>query len=295
MEVLTVLFALTNETFRPAGQAVVAELVPPDKTRGAFALIRLAVNIGMSVGPVLGGILATFSYRYLFIVDGITTLLGVAILILSGFRAACEPARASRAVESIKMKPFAHALGNRGFLLFLLAIFPTAVVFFQSNSTMPIYVVRELGFSEATFGWLCAVNTVIIILLEIQLTSWISHWPYRRTLSLGALLFGIGFGSMVLAHDRLTLALTVVIWTFGEMIFFPSLSAYVAELAPARQRGEYMGLFGMSFSLAFALGPWLGMFTLERYGSSVLWTATFVVGVLSAAALALMLRRRSGT
>jgi MFS family permease len=79
-----------------------------------------------------------------------------------------------------------------------------------------------------------------------------------------------------------SVAATVVIWTFGEMILFPSSSAYVADLAPAEKRGVYMGLYVMTFSIAFMIGPWVGVAILERFGATALWGGALVCGCLAA-------------
>jgi MFS family permease len=144
---------------------------------------------------------------------------------------------------------------------------------------MPVFLVRELHLSEAYYGLMFTMNTVLIVLVEVPLNAAMARWSHRR--ALGAFLFGAGFGSMALAQGPLGVAATVVVWTFGEMILLPGMSAYVAELAPAAQRGMYMGLYGMAFSMAFVVGPWAGVTLLEQLGGQVVWSITFVVGLLA--------------
>jgi MFS family permease len=148
-----------------------------------------------------------------------------------------------------------------------------------------------MDFSEASFGLLLTVNTALIIFLEVPLNAAMSHWPHRRALPLGAILCGVGFGALAFVTGFWTAALTVVIWTFGEMILFPASSAYVADLSPADKRGAYMGWLQVSFSVAFTLGPWLGARLLELAGARTLWTVTFALGTISAL---LMLRLKGG-
>jgi MFS family permease len=69
------------------------------------------------------------------------------------------------------------------------------------------------------------------------------------------------------------------------MFIFPSSAAYVADISPPERRGEYSGLFAMSFSLAFSIGPWAGTLALDRFGGKTLWSATFLLGLLAAAML----------
>ena len=151
---------------------------------------------------------------------------------------------------------------------------------------MSLFFVRDLGQPESSFGLLFTINTVLIIFLEVPLNLRIAAWPYRTTLAFGAFLVGAGFGGMAFSTGFRGVAATVVIWTFGEMVLLPASAGYAADIAPAERRGAYMGLYTMSFSAAFALGPWLGTLTFARYGSSVLWGAAFLLGCLSAAMMA---------
>ena len=148
---------------------------------------------------------------------------------------------------------------------------------------MPLYIVNDLGFTPRTFGLLFSLNCLLIVVFEIPLNAATAHWSHRRTLALGAILSGAGFGAMAFARDIWSLAVTVVIWTFGEMLFFPASAAYATDIAPDARRGEYSGLYTMVFSIAFGVGPWAGTVVLERAGARVLWGATFLLGAIAAA------------
>lgn len=283
---VTALFSVTNEIFRPANLSLVGELGPPDLQKPSFALSRWAVNLGMSVGPAVGGLLAQFSFPSLFIVDGTTTIIAAGILYFSSFHNSVK-AHETKMRESRKIDGQNKWLLNAFFSdpdlrILILGILPVALVFFQHESAMALFLVRNLHFSESSYGLLFTLNTLIIIFLEIPLNSATAHWPHRRTLVLGALLIGLGFGALALAHSYFQVAATVVIWTFGEMILFPGMSAHISDLAPEGKRGEYMGLYMMAFSVALMIGPWLGTVTLEKYGPTSLWIGTLVVGFISA-------------
>ncbi len=280
----TVALALTAESFRPANMAIFGDLVEPSRRKTAFSLNRLAINLGMSVGPALGGFLATISFRWLFLVDGVTSLAAGAILIASRFPRH-RHTQDSREIENAvsPRRASASAFLDRRLLFFLLAgLFPVGLVFFQHISSMPLFLVHDLGLSPAAYGLLFTVNTILIVLLEVPLNTATSHWPHRRGLALGALLCGAGFGSLAFAWDIWSVAATVVIWTFGEMFFFPGMAAYLTDIAPERQRGEYMGLSQMVMGLAFTIGPWAGTSLLAHLGGRILWLAAFLVGLLAA-------------
>lgn len=276
----TAVLAVVTEAFRPASMTLIGDTVLPAQRKAAFALYRLAINLGMSIGPALGGFLATVSFRYLFVVDGVTSLAAGAVLVGSGLAAASHRREPGKTFFAW---PRAHLDGQ--FVYFLAALFPVTLVFFQHLSAMALWVVRDHGLPESTFGLLFSINTLLIVLIEVPLNAATAHWPHRRTLVLGAILSGTGFGAMAFASNVWSFAATVVVWTFGEMFTFPAAAAYVADISPPERRGEYSGLFAMSSSLSFALGPWAGTLALDRFGGKVLWSAAFLFGLAAAAML----------
>jgi MFS family permease len=167
-------------------------------------------------------------------------------------------------------------------LYFLAAMIPAQLVFFQLTSSLPLFLVRNLRLPESLYGTVFTLNTLLIVALEVPLNTAMAHWSHRRTLTLGALLYAIGFGSFAFVTRPAHIFAAVIIWTFGEMILLPGSSAYAAEIAPPGRRGEYMGLYTMSFSIAFSLGPFLGAELLQRWGPHGLWGTAFVSGCISA-------------
>jgi MFS family permease len=296
--VITFAFAILNESVRPPSLALVSELVKPAQRKQAFALSRLAVNLGMSVGPAIGGILALYSFRILFLADGVTSILAALVLMFAW--PATRRTQASEVkwddaedlgreieAEGASLLPASHpvadlrAFRNRRMLYFLAALIPTQLVFFQLTSTVPLFLVHYLRLPESIYGTVFTLNTLMIVALELPLNNAMAQWSHRRTLTLGAFLYAIGFGSFALASGPIGIFAAVAVWTFGEMILMPGSAAYAAEIAPAGRRGEYMGLYTMSFSFAFSLGPWLGATLLERHGPQALWRAALVSGCVS--------------
>ena len=295
---ITFAFAILNESVRPPSLALVSELVKPPQRKQAFALSRLAVNLGMSVGPAIGGILALYSFRILFFADGVTSILA-ALVLMFGWPATLrtnasepkwdEPEDLGREIEAegasllAASHPVAdlRAFRNRRMLYFLVALIPSQLVFFQLTSTVPLFLVHYLRLPESIYGTVFTLNTLMIVVLELPLNNAMAQWSHRRTLTLGAFLYAIGFGSFALAKGPMGIFAAVVVWTFGEMILMPGSAAYAAEIAPTGRRGEYMGLYTMSFSFAFSLGPWLGAMLLERHGPQALWGIALVSGCIS--------------
>lgn len=274
----TIAFALFSEAYRPASLAAVSLAAGPEQRKAAFALNRLAINLGMSVGPALGGFLAAWSFLALFWIDGATSLAAAGVL---AWAAPKPPRNPSAGVLPERRSLLGNAWKDRRLLLFLASVLPVTIVFFQLIAAMPLYLVRELGFSPAFFGLLMTFNTLVIVVLEVPLNVSMASWRHGTQLALGSMLVAAGFGAMGLTGSRPGIVVTVLVWTFGEMILLPGMAAYVGDIAPPAASGEYMGLFTMAFSLAFVLAPPLGMFLLDRFGGEVLWGAMFGLGLVS--------------
>jgi predicted MFS family arabinose efflux permease len=281
--IMTLALSIASEAVRPASMAVVADLVKPGQRKAAFALTRLAINLGMSVGPALGGYLATFSFRSIFLVNGSSSILAGTLLLFALRRAPIHRGGAEVEPDGPTALPSKRAWTDPRLLFFIAAVFPVGIVFFQHMSSMALYLVRDLRLSPIDYGLFFTINTLLIVALEVPINSATAHWPHRRTLALGAFLSGAGFGALAFAWNFWSVAVTVVIWTFGEMFFFPGMAAYVTDIAPASRRGEYMGLAGMSMNLGFAVGPWAGTAVLDRFGGKTLWLGAFALGLVATA------------
>jgi MFS family permease len=251
--------------------------------RQAFALNRLAVNLGMGLGPALGGVLATFSFPLLFWVDGATSLLATIVLFA---RTIESPRRLTPAPQAARMKGMANLLPDARMGYFLFAMLPSLFVFFQDLGAYPLFLVNELHLPDAFYGGTFTLNTLLIVIFQMRVNEAASSWPVRRALAFGAALFAIGFGAHLVTHSALPVLCAVVVWTAGEMILFPTASAYVADMAPRGRSGEYMGLYSMVIGFSTALGPALGIMVLGRWGSGALWGGALALGLLGAAILA---------
>lgn len=280
----TFVWSAVSESFRPASLAIITDMTMPEQRKAAFALNRLAINLGMSIGPAVGGFVFVFSYKWLFWINGLSSLLAFSLLFFTRWKTSSLHVESQAPTERATSNTRTLFLDSR-LMYFMTCLIPVLIIFFQHEAAVPLFLDRDLRLPASAYGFLFTVNTVLIILFEIPLNLATANRPHRQMLALGALLVGTGFGAMVFATNFVTVALTVVVWTFGEMIFLPGAATYMSEIAPPNRRGEYMGLFQMAFGIGFAFSAWLGTAAIEWFGSSALWIATFVAGCVSAAML----------
>lgn len=287
---ITILWSFFDVSFRPSSLKLMTESVQPVHRKSAFALVRLAINLGMSVGPALGGFLAAVSFKAIFWVDGATSIIAALILLL--FRAD-RITRVDTNPAKQKSSAKISLLRDAPFLVFLFGNFLIAFVFFQHEGALPLYLVKTLHQSPAFYGMLFTMNTLVIVALEIPLNSLTALWPHSRSLGVGGALITIGFGALAVADSAALVILTVLLWTFGEMLLFPSLSAFLGDIAPAEASGFYMGAYTTSSQLGFALGASFGAYLFAGIGAPAVWLVMLAVGSVGTFVLVSSARSKS--
>ena len=284
------LYALAAGALYPANAASMARICPPDIQVKGFALNRLANNLGVTIGPAVGGLLALRDYRLLFWADGLTCLAAAGLFLIVWKRPE-EGLRAAETMKGLKTAGGAKSPWRDGpFLLLMIIVVVWGAVFVQLLATFPLYMRSVYGLAEDKIGRLLAVNTILIVSLEMILMEKVRAFPRTRTINVSFILLGLGFGLMPLGRGFLYGAFTVAVWTFGEILSIPLITALIAGRAGPEHRGRTMGIFSFFFSLAFIIGPAAGAGVYGRFGGSALWFGCAAVAVLLAAAFSALRR-----
>ncbi len=282
-------FGMTGEAFRPANMAAIAAYSAPAARARSYGLFRLAINAGWSIGPAIGGYLALVDYAYLFWIDGTMTMLAGVFLWrampsaphTTEHEPASEPG-APRGASPWRDRTYVAALG---------LVTLQAFVFFQMMSTYPLYLGEQRGLAESTIGLLFAVNTVLIVLVEMPLIHRTERVPPLLLIGWSSLFIGTGFGLIPYAWPLPLLVATIVLWTVGEMLSAPMLTTWVANRSNAANRGRYMAAQGMCYSAARVVAPALGLWLYGHVGPNTVWHVCFALGIVSFAGFAVLRRR----
>jgi MFS family permease len=285
------LFSTAAGALYPANAATMSRICPPHLRVKGFALNRLANNLGVTIGPAVGGLLALRDYRLLFWADGLTCLAAAGLFLViwkkpEGKLRAAEAQEGSKLPEDVR-SPWR----DRPFLLLMLLVVVWGAVFVQLLTTFPLYMRGVYGLAEDQIGRLLAVNTVLIVTLEMVLMERVRAYPRTRMINLSFVLLGLGFGLMPLGRGFFYAAFTVAVWTFGEILSMPLVTALIAGRAGPTTRGRYMGIFSFAFSLAFTVGPAAGAAVYGRFGGKALWFGC--AGVAAILAVSFSALRRS--
>ncbi|MEZ6094023.1 MAG: MFS transporter [Pirellulaceae bacterium] len=276
----TVIFitSIVSDVFRPANGASITFLSPAHLHRKAFALNRLAINLGFTVGPLVGGILAFYSYQWLFWVNACTCVItAITFIALLGFRLKEYTSPHGEAVAEV-MNPKSPFRDGR-FLIFIVLNFATFCVFFQLISTFPLFLEQRFHLNEFQIGTLLGLNTVVIVFFEMVLIESIKGYSLLKTIAWGAMLMCLGFGILPFGNGYWFAALTVLVWTVGEMLGMPQMLAFVTQLSDRTSRSRYLGMYMLSVSLAMVQGPLIGSRLFATQGTSF-WHYGTAVGAL---------------
>ena len=262
------LVMLVSDMFRPAMFVALNSYSKPENKTRTVTLIRLAINLGFSAGPAIGGIIIiTMSYGGLFWIDGITCMLAALVLLK-----VLHPKKA-KTLDNLKIENPQSAYQDKVFLLFLGAMVLFGIVFLQYFSTMPLYYKDAHYLSELEIGLLLGLNGFLIFVFEMPLIKWLENSRFTKSglMLTGALLTGLSFLVLNMTSWAGVLIIGMLLMTFGEMIAFPFSNAFAMERAKKGNPGEYMALYSISFSIAHIFGHNAGLQLVDALGFDKTW------------------------
>jgi MFS family permease len=275
--VLVLVLGTVADMYRPAATAAVADLVTePDRTR-AYAVLFWAINLGFSVASASAGLLLHFGFGLLFVLDAATTLaFGLLTLHFVPETRPESTERPARLADPLRLLRSDRILAVATFLVLVYA-----VLYAQATVTLPL-AITHAGLHASVFGYVIALNGVVIVIGQPLVIAWLSHLPQRVTLPIGMALVGGGLALTALCTRPWQFALTVVLWTIGEIGTAGSFQALIAALAPDHMRGRYAGALGLAWGASGLLGPLLGA-SVFAVAPGALWLGCLVAGVAAAA------------
>jgi predicted MFS family arabinose efflux permease len=275
--VLAVLISFFYDAFRPANFTAIAAYAAPGTETRSYALNRLAINIGWAVGISLGGIVASYNYTLLFVIDGLVSIV-VAIAIL--FFLSSRNAQRERAAQKMDNAAVRKPWKDWWFIKFLLLTTVFATCFFLMFRVVPVFFKQVWHLDEAVIGLVLGVNGVIIAILEMVMISKIEN---KRSptfyIVLGVVIVGLSFAVLMLPKflPIVVALISVVFFTFGEMFSMPFINTFVINRSNEFNRGQYAAAYTVSWSIAQVVAPTVGFYVAERFGYHVLYTCITVV------------------
>lgn len=274
-----VLMAIAD-MFRPAMFVALSSYSKPENRTRSITLIRLAINLGFSAGPALGGlIIFTLSYGGLFWIDGITCFIAGMLLLKI-----LNP-RKAKVIEQVKVVNPAEAYTDKAFMILLIGMTLFGLAFFQLLSTLPLFYKDVHHLTEAEIGLLLGLNGFLIFIFEMPLIKWLesSKNSMSKLILIGVLLTALSFIVINLTGWIGVLVIGMVLMSFGEMIVFPFSNSLALNRSAKGNQGQYMAYYSISFSIAHIFGHSIGMNLVANLGYTSTWNIITLLAISSAA------------
>ena len=286
---VALLVGAASNASRPAVQAMMADIVRPEDQVRAFSLNYWAINLGFAVSSMAAGFIAEVSYLSGFLIEAAMTAV-CAVLVFVKLPESRPPRRTGTEKGAGDEVGLGTVLRDRRFMSVVGLSFLVALIFQQGAVGLPV-AMGDAGFSPADYGLAIAVNGILIVALQIPVTRLIERRDAGRILVVSSLLAGYGFGLTAFAGSVGVFALTVCVWTLGEMLNAPTQTGLVVRLSPTQGRGRYQGMYTMSWSVAALVAPLMSGFVIDRFGAEWLWGMCAVIGTVAAVGYGLLTRR----
>lgn len=267
----------------PARQAMIADILPEEQRTDGFGLFRIAFNLSATIGPLIGGILASSAFYLLFIGDAVSS--AITALIVFKILPETKPEKPEGAEEESLGKSiggYGKVFRDKPYILFIAVSMLLTFLYMQMNISLPVYMRDSHGFEPKHYGYILSLNALMVVVLQFGITRRISKYPPMLMMALGTFLYMSGLVMYGFVTAFFMFAVAMVILTFGEMITAPVSQSVAASFAPEDMRGRYMSVFGFSWAIPNLFVPYAIGLVMDNYDQNWVWYLSGIIGSLAA-------------
>jgi MFS family permease len=278
--ILSLLNGLCRSFYEPVSQALMADLTEKEKRFKVFSLRYLAINIGVSVGPLLGALFAALDNTLPFVITGCIYLVYACSLYFLLNKFGIRTIEGENKARSTFLSAW-HVV-RRDIILryYLLGAIVTAIGYSQMTVTLSQYVGGKFADGVALFAVMMSVNAITVVALQIPFTKWADKYSPLTVLTVGVIFYALGNVGFGLSGGWIAFVLSMIVFTFGEMLAYPAGTMLTDRIAPDGMRGAYYGAQTFS-NLGHFLGPWIGGMLLSHYNGTVLFLTMAIIAVFA--------------
>jgi MFS family permease len=267
---LMALNGATTPIYRLAADSMMADLIPGEKRIEAYSILRMGNNIGVALGPAIGGFTAAISYNLSFTITGIG-LFVCGLIVMIGFRETMPQPTLVLYKEDTGYHGYKYLLHDRQFLVLIGAYTLNRI----SSSTiwlmLAVYVKDYFGINENLYWFIPTTNALMVIFLQVLVTNWVRKHDPQWMLILGSVFYGVALLGVVIGTGFWAFWLCMVIATIGEMIIVPTSTTTAAAMAPESMRARYMGLYTLTSGIGSGVGPLMGGILSDAFSPAAIW------------------------
>lgn len=279
MSLVILVLSFINECFRPANSVAITAYAKKENLTRSFSLNRLAINLGFSFGPALGGFLAAISYAWLFYGNSIASLTAALVFFWYFFRREKRNKHVRKEPEVLTGNEYKGSpYRDKWFIIFSIFCFLYACIFFQLFTILPMFYEQSLGFSNATIGLLLAFNGIFVFITEMPVVNFADkEFNIYTNLVGGSLFLLIAFAWLLIDTSLTSCVMSMMFLSLSELLIMPFISTIATKRSTEKNRGAYMGLQGLSISLAFVFMPFSATMLVHSYSFEYLWILNVLI------------------
>jgi MFS family permease len=281
--------------YRVGADAMLADLVPAEQRADAYALNRLGKNVGVAVGPALGGVFVSISYGIAFaLAAGATIFFSVLIALFALETLPENTGKTHTASLPTLLDGYRLIFQDRVFITFIGGFILRQISASMLWVLLAAYAKENYGLGENLYGLIPTTNALMVVFLQLWVTRKTQRFPPLKVMFWGTLLYGIGVGSVALGSGFWGFWISMIILTWGELMVIPTASSYTANRAPEAMRGRYMSLLALTWGAGSMIGPVLGGFLNDQFHPVTIWLGGGAAGLLGALVYLYLLKIRPG-
>ncbi len=278
---IMVLMGASNPLYQVGSDAMLADLIVPEKRTNAYAIIRMINNAGVAVGPAMGGFVAARSYTYAFLGAAIG-MLTYSLLLLFRARETLNKAYQSENQPEIEnLGGYGRVFRDRPYVVFALLVGIGLIAPSMLWTLFAVYTKQNFGLPENLYGWLPTTNALMCVFVQFSVTQVSRRFRPLPVIGVGMLIYALGVGSVALMNNFWGFWASMVLMTFGELTLIPTVSKYIADLAPADMRGRYMSFYWFAWGIARGAAPLIGGFLNDNISPRSIWIGGLTIGLVS--------------
>ncbi|HEY3421907.1 MAG TPA: MFS transporter [Methanocellaceae archaeon] len=261
--ILLVLKEIAGGIYRNVPQVMIIDVLGPGERMEGFSLLRIGGNLGFALGPIFGGLLASYSYSDMFF---LTALTSAAYMVISIFMLRdTMPTAAERAAGA----HHGSIWQDKTFIIYCIISALIALVYAQMQTTFSTYSGSFAHLPPVEIGLLFSLNGFMVVFFQLPVARYLERFKLTTSLAVGSTLYAIGFGMVGLCKGFWSLFLSMFIITVGELITSPSSTNMIAQMTHPDDRGRYMNVSGFISSGGNALGPYAGGLLMDAYADNI--------------------------
>jgi MFS family permease len=283
--VLMVFMGASNPLYQVGSDAMLADMIVPEKRTNAYAIIRMINNAGIAIGPAMGGFVASRSYSYAFLGAAIGMITYSLLLIFRARETLNKAYLSPKAHHTETLGGYGRVFRDRPYVVFALLIGLGLVAPSMLWTLLSVYTKQNYGLPENLYGWLPTTNALMCVFVQLPVTRVSRRFRPLSVIGLGMLIYAAGVGSAALMYSFWGFWGSMVLMTFGELTLIPTVSKFIADLAPADMRGRYMSFYWFAWGIARGAGPLIGGFLNDNINPRSIWIGGMIIGLVSAIGL----------